>query len=178
MKTNEIWKDIPGYVFLYQVSNYGRIRSFQSRDGGVKILKHSFDRAGYPIICLCKNKQKITKLVHRLVMISFYGNENLDVNHKDGNKSNCNIENLEYVTKSQNTRHAIANGLLVPNVSKIAIEKRKIVLMICPETNEIIEKFISAHDAAKKTGYSRGNISNACRWGTKVYNKLWQYAGA
>ena len=178
MNQNEIWKDIPEYVGIYQVSNFGRIKSLQTRHGGIKILNPSFDRSGYPIVTLVKEKQKKTKTVHRLLMISFYGNQNKDVNHIDGNKKNCNIGNLEYVTKSENTRHAMRLGLLNFNTTKIATEKRRVVEMLCPHTGAVIERYLSAHDAAKKTGYSRGNISNACRWGTKIYNKFWQYASA
>jgi len=172
----EIWKDVLGYEGLYEISNFGRVKSLQKRHKQIKILQPACDNAGYLIVTLCKNKQKKTKSIHRLLMISFYGNQNKDVNHKDGDKKNCHIDNLEYVTKSENTRHAIMTGLLVPNTTKIGFEKRKIVLMICPDSKKIIERFISAHDAAKKTGYNRGNISNACRNGTKIYNKFWQYA--
>lgn len=178
MNKIEIWKDVEGYEGLYQVSDFGRVKSLATRHGGIKILKNSHDRAGYLIVTLVKEKQKKTKTVHRLLMIAFLGNQNKDVNHIDGNKKNCNIENLEYVTKSENIRHAMRLGLIKSNTNKIAAEKRKRVLMICPDTKNVIESYISAHAAAKATGYSRGNISNACRWGTKVYNKFWQYASA
>ena len=122
----EIWKSIFGYEGLYEVSNYGNVKSLISNG---KILKPSKDKAGYLILTLCKDKNHKTKLVHRLVAIAFLHNpENKpEVNHKgdDGNKQNNHVYNLEWSTSLENMRHAIKNNFIKPNFTKIAIEKRK-----------------------------------------------------
>ena len=114
----EVWKDIKGYEGLYQVSNLGRARSLDRyvRNGTSnknikrgKILKPCATRDGYLQLNLIKNKKKKVSTVHRLVAKAFIVNfENKPcVNHIDGNKQNNNVENLEWVTYSENTIHAI-----------------------------------------------------------------------
>lgn len=78
---DEVWKDIVGYTY-YMVSNYGRGRNHQ---------------------------KQIT--VHRLVMTTFKGDSKLDINHVDGNKFNNHISNLEYITHSDNLKHAFKTGI-------------------------------------------------------------------
>jgi hypothetical protein len=171
----ELYKDIPGYEGYYQAYNYGNIKSLKSRHNKILVLKNGVDNCGYNIVTLCKDDTKKTKTVHRLVASAFLGNSNLCVNHKDCNKQNNSIDNLEYVTHKQNTIHAILNNRIKFNTTEIAEKKRKKVLMLDPLTNEI-QQFISAHSAAKIMGYSRGNISNACRNNTMIYRKYWKYA--
>ena len=115
----EIWKDIHGYNGFYQVSNIGNIRSKdrnvngrwgkQSRNG--TMLKTAPMKNGYIGVCLYDNGIKKTLSVHRLVISSFCGKSNLQCNHKDGDKTNNSIENLEYCTSSENHIHAIKMGL-------------------------------------------------------------------
>lgn len=114
----EIWKDIEGYEGLYQVSNFGKVKSLNyKRQNKVKILKPSqtgkgaFKGQGYLSLHL-KNKQF---KVHRLVAEAFIPNkENKpQINHKDGNKLNNNSNNLEWCTNSENQKHAWKNGLRV-----------------------------------------------------------------
>lgn len=171
----EIFRPIPEYVGLYEVSNFGNVKSLKSRHNKIIVLKKGVDLSGYEIVTLCRNGVHKTKTVHRLVLSAFLGISDKNVNHIDGNKKNNCVENLEYVTKSQNTLHAIKLGLLKPNFNKIAVEKRKVVLMICPETNSILQIFESAHEAAKQTGFNRGNISTGCRTNKMFYGKKWQY---
>lgn len=99
----EIWKDVEGYEGLYQVSSFGRVKSFK---GSVeRILCGSVNKGGYSILSLySKDKIKI-KYRHKLVADAFFGKSNLQVNHKDGNRLNNNIENLEYVTVRDNNIH-------------------------------------------------------------------------
>jgi hypothetical protein len=170
----EIFKDIPGYEDYYQASNYGNIKSLKSKHNKIILLKQSTDKCGYKIVALCKDNIKKTKTVHRLIASAFLGNSNLCVNHKDCNKQNNRIDNLEYVTYKQNTIHAISNNRIKFNTLEIAEKKRKKVIMVDPENN-VTREFISAHSAAKLMGYSRGNISNACRNNTMIYRKYWKY---
>lgn len=104
---NEKWKDIPDYEGIYQVSNLGRIKSKM----GIKTKQLS--RNGYEIIMLYKNCKWKNFIVHRIVAQSFILNpENKSqVNHVNGIKTDNRAENLEWVTCSENHKHAFKMGL-------------------------------------------------------------------
>ena len=97
----EIWKDIEGYEGIYQISNYGKIKSFHKDE---KILKPRKVKDGYLMICLHKNGKGRNYQVHRLVAKHFIDNfdEKLTINHKDYNKENNRIDNLEIMTHYDN----------------------------------------------------------------------------
>jgi len=172
----EIYKDIIGYEGLYKASTKGNIKSVIKRNGKDIILKQGIDKCGYCIVTLCKDKKKTTKTVHRLIALTFLFETNIQVNHKDGNKKNNDVSNLEFVSAKQNINHAIENGLLKFNTLKIAEEKRKVVLQIDKQTKEIINTFKSAHEASRLTGFNRGNISSSCRGNGKLVNGYnWKY---
>jgi hypothetical protein len=108
----EEWKDITGQPG-YMVSNIGRVKSFKFDKEG-KIRKLSFDKYGYLQITL-RQKAKITCFrIHRLVASCFIDNpmHKAQVNHIDGDKTNNRFDNLEWVTDSENRRHAIMTGLI------------------------------------------------------------------
>jgi hypothetical protein len=110
----EIWRDINGYEGLYQISNYGRVKSLGGRLGGyVKdiIMKLTPDQKGYSRVRFSKNYKKETFKVHRLVANAFLLNikNKPMVNHKDGEKNNNYVHNLEWVNNSENRLHAIRN---------------------------------------------------------------------
>ena len=110
--SGEVWRDVAGFEGTYQVSNKGRIKSFHY--GREKILS-PFERSdGYLSVWLQLNKSKQYFTVHRLVAETFIQNpENLPVvNHIDGNKQNNCVENLEWVTHSDNEKHAYKIGLM------------------------------------------------------------------
>lgn len=106
----EIWRDIAGYEGLYQVSNKGRIKSLRWKED--RLLRTTLDSHYYPKTNLCKDHVQLTYLVHVLVATAFIPNpENKPVvNHKDCNKENNCVENLEWVTYSENLVHAIKMG--------------------------------------------------------------------
>lgn len=107
----EIWKDILGYEGLYQVSNLGNVRSLNyRRSGKTKLLKQGTDN-GYKRVELSKNGKKKKYWVHRLVAISFISNPNnyKEVNHKDEDKSNNNVNNLEWCTREYNNNYGTRN---------------------------------------------------------------------
>jgi hypothetical protein len=114
----EIWKDVIGYEGFYQVSNLGRVRSFDrlvKRNRHIKgrIHKLTLHSDGYYIATLYKeNKEKKYK-AHRLVAMAFVQNPNNKpfINHKDGNKLNNLPENLEWCTIVENNKHAFDTGL-------------------------------------------------------------------
>ena len=102
-------KTIPGYED-YQVDTNGNVWSFKS---GVKTAKKpSLRPNGYLSIMLFNNGKYKGYLVHRLIMLTFCGESDLQVNHIDGVKTNNNLTNLEYCTPLENTRHAMELGLM------------------------------------------------------------------
>jgi hypothetical protein len=108
---NEIWKDVIGYEKLYLISSLGKLKSLQNNKE--KILKLIPDKKGYLRTRIGNLNNKKTIKIHRLVAIAFIPNpENKkEVNHRDGNKQNNNIENLEWCTGSENIKHAFKTGL-------------------------------------------------------------------
>lgn len=108
----EIWKDIKGFEGEYEVSNTGKIKSKKRKNE--RILIPDVDRYGYLRVCLFYSKGGyIRKKVHRLVAEAFLPNVNElpQVNHKDGDKKNNNVDNLEWCTAKENLRHALETGL-------------------------------------------------------------------
>lgn len=107
----EKWRDIVNYEGFYQVSNFARIKSFYK--GKVKILKLALSSKGHLRAHLYKDGKTKLLFVHVLVAKAFIPNpENKPcVNHKDGNKQNNSIDNLEWVTQSENVKHAYETGL-------------------------------------------------------------------
>lgn len=130
---NEIWKDIPGYVGLYQVSNLGRVKSldrFTIRvSDNAKVfykgtdLKFRLDRRGYLNVQLSKNGIVKKYRIHRLVALSFIQNpDNLPcVNHKDECKTNNIVSNLEWCSIEFNLNYGTRNK----RISKTKQLKRK-----------------------------------------------------
>ena len=118
----EIWKDIPNYEGLYQVSNLGRVKSNHNGRGHKPKILTNIPRNGYVSVLLCKNKSQKNVFVHRLVAECFVPNpENKPcVNHIDGNKSNPRSSNLEWCTQKENIAHAINTGLINPRKPKRA----------------------------------------------------------
>src|SRR5699024_9827826 len=120
----EKWADIKGYEGFYQVSNRGRIYSFGGEfiksDGKRNYMKESLlkpykNKQGYMYVKLCKHGKCNNFRVHRLVALAFIKNVNHKekpvVNHKDGNKENNNVDNLEWLSYSENSLHAHSIGL-------------------------------------------------------------------
>lgn len=105
----EIWKDIQGYKGLYQISNYGKVKSLYKN----KLRSFSIDNSGYYHISLTKDKKQRSYLLSRLVALHFVKNSNKkqEVNHKDGNKNNNMSSNLEWSTRQENIKHAFKMGL-------------------------------------------------------------------
>lgn len=104
----EEFRDIPGYEGLYEVSNLGRVR----RNG--KILKPSKNKKGYFQVSLCKNGTKKNARIHRLVAQSFISNpQNLpQINHKDEDKTNNAVENLEWCDSKYNNNYSLSKPVL------------------------------------------------------------------
>ena len=133
----EEWKDIPEYEGIYQVSNIGRIKRLEYKrinnlTNTISIFKEHLLKPRiknnlYFKVTLCKNNEIKAKYIHRLVAITFLPNpENKpQVNHIDGNKLNNNVDNLEWVTESENMQHAYSHNLINLNTEKKKISELK-----------------------------------------------------
>lgn len=103
---------VKGWKGRYEVSNYGSVRSLKKDGKYIYLKQHKYN--GYHKVKLIKPEYSKTVVVHRLVAESFIFNSDNKptVNHKDGNKSNNHVDNLEWCTYKENTRHAIDTGLI------------------------------------------------------------------
>lgn len=171
----EVWKDIKGYEGMYQVSSYGRVKSVnreisQQKDGTYfsrkmksRILKTQIINSGYELVNLSKNGIRDARTVHRLVAEAFVQKENGrdDVNHIDGNKTNNLVDNIEWVSRSENVQHSYDH----------LTRKSKGKNVKCIDTGEV---FRSVAEAARKKKLSRVAISHSlngrsessggCKW--------------
>lgn len=185
----EIWKDIKGYEGLYRVSNLGRVKSVprmkrlnrslatserynQKVVGG--ILESDTNSKGtiYPRVSLCKEGVVSNMMVHRLVLDAFV--PNIDgkpcCNHKDGNRTNNCVDNLEWCTYSENLAHAFRAGLRSHRGENCPNSKLK--------ENDVIEikKALASGekciDLSRKYGVHKGTISaikNGVSWNFVKY---------
>lgn len=167
-----MWKDIKGYEGLYQVSDDGHVRRVKAHEP--KILKN---REGlYYTVSLSQNGKKKSFSIHRLVAEHFLDKPEgkAEVNHKDGNKLNNNVENLEWVSQKQNQDHAIEKLKKSP----FGKPPRR-VRCLDKKTGEFITEYPSVSEAARSTGniYARTKITEVCRFGQgSAYGYRWEYA--
>lgn len=175
----EEWKHISGYEGLYRVSNFGNVMSLY-RDKLLRPRRHS---GGYMRVHLSKNGESKDFYIHRLVALEFIHNpENKpEVNHKDGNKDNNHVSNLEWSTHSENQKHSFDNGL---NKSPKAMlgkfgknhNNSKSVSKYCLDGN-FIEEYGSMLEAERETGIKACGISECCRGNQKTSGGyIWKYS--
>jgi hypothetical protein len=106
----ETWKRVPNFS-KYFVSDLGNVKSFMEHEDGL-LLKTAVDACGYVRIRIFNDKgYRKTWKMHRLVLYAFLGDSELQVNHKNGVKSDNKLSNLEYCTKSENLKHAYRIGI-------------------------------------------------------------------
>lgn len=177
-KMEEIWKDIKGYEGLYQVSNLGRVKRilFINRiciKEKEKMLKPRQNKFGYLLVSLSKNGKIKQITIHRLVAETFLNNPNnySDINHKDENKQNNNVDNLEFCTHKYNTNY----GTRVQKIKEKNKLKGKSILQI--KNGKIIKKWFNIKQAGTQLNINTKNICSCCKGKRKSAGGYqWQYA--
>ena len=173
------WKDIVGYENEYQINQFGEIRTLKDSPKLKKydVLKPQISkRNGYVYQMLYKNGKEKLLRVHRLVAMAFLPNPNNlpQVNHKDGNKQNNSVDNLEWCEQSDNMKHAYKNGLQIPseNQRKAIINTNKLKQKkVCQiKDGEIINTFSGISEASRQTKISISCISRCCNLKRKSTN--------
>ena len=167
----EEWRDIAGYNGIYKISNMGRIISYKTNKP-VELIPYTNKRSnGYLVIGLSDGKKRTRYTVHRLVANHFIENpENkTQVNHKDGNKLNNCINNLEWVTPSENVKHSINMGLrtferectgkFCDFAKEYNENRKKSIVSINIKTGEE-KQFESINEAARTLQCNKGGISH------------------
>ena len=171
---SEVWRDIVGYEGRYQVSSMGRVKSLERKDrlGRIVkecILKPGTDR-GYLIVELCAGGKRKRLRVHRLVGEAFLPRaEGKDaINHKDEDKTNNNVWNLEWVSHKENCNFGTRNERIAKANSKPVAQYIK--------DGELVKTWSSLTEIGKQTGFSIGNISQAANGKYKqAYGYIWKY---
>lgn len=158
---NNKWFSIYGYENLYWVNKDGQVKSNR------KILSPQKDTGGYLQVSLYKNKIKKITLVHRIVAKTFIKNKKnkYAINHKDNNRSNNNVSNLEWVTRKENMEHSSKQKRMIgrkgelSHLSKLTIKQIKEIRSISG---------VSQISIAKKYGISYRNLRHI------LTKKTWQ----
>ena len=165
----EIFKEIIGYEGLYWISNLGNVKSKH------KILKPVINKDGYYCVTLSKKGKLKTYTLHRLIALHFIENpDNLpQVNHKDENKLNNSISNLEWCTQQYNHDYGTRN--IRTGKSQINKQGSKVLLQYDLQDN-FIKEFPSVSAASRELGKSQANISK-CANGFKnqAYGYKWKF---
>lgn len=162
MMMNEIWKEIKGFDGRYLVSNKGNVKNlwranqYKTHIGEPFLLKQSEHRQGYMRVALFKDGVKKQYYVHRLVAEAFIPNPNNlpQVNHKDEDKSNNKVENLEWCDGKYNSNYGTRVERWKPQVTKPVIQRTL--------DGKFVQRFESAEDAERKCGYDSAYVNLVC----------------
>lgn len=172
----EIYKDVKGYEGLYQVSNFGQILSLNyNKTGKPKLMKPSKNKDGYLRIFLCKDGKRKMFFIHRLVAEHFIPNpDNLpEINHKDENKENNSVENLEYCNHEYNCNHGTRNERISKTQTNGKCSKPVLQLSL---TGDFIREWPSTMECGRN-GYNFRHIAACCRGERKTHKGFkWCYA--
>jgi len=149
----EVWRPVVGFEGYYEVSNQGHVKRVKRGKGAVNLghnLSPNKNPGGYLTVYLSKDTKRSAKMVHLLVAQAFIGPANgREVNHKDGIKVNCFLENLEYTTRRGNADHAKAHGLYHRGTQlKAAALNEEIVLQV----RRLSARGLTNRDICKKFG--------------------------
>lgn len=170
----EEWRDIKGYEGLYQVSNEGRVRSlnYHMQKGVERILLSSINTGGYLQVVIDDKPVR----VHRLVAEAFISNpSNLPyVNHKDEDKTNNNVDNLEWCTPEYNSNYGTRNKRMIDKLTN----RKDLSKPIGQYTKQgiLINKFPSIQEAERQLGFAHNNICKCLKHKIKTaYGYIWEY---
>lgn len=159
---NVIWKDIKGFEGLYQISSTGNVKSLRND----KILSPYMCKNRYWYIVLSIHNIQTKKTIHRLVAEAFLPNpqNKLQVNHKNGIRADNRVENLEWVTPSENNLHSYRvlhrKGAFVGKYGKDNPSSKPILQI---KDGKIIAEFYGCGEASRKTGADQSHINSCCR---------------
>lgn len=200
----EEWRDVIGYEGLYQVSNYGLVKSLY--DGRHKkfrelIMRPGMDTKGYLFVTLYKDDKPKPLRINRLVAMAFIPIpehlkhipiEELDVEHIDANRGNNRLDNLRWNTHKGNMENPLTRQRISEakkgkhhteetkrkmSESRINGKKSKCVLQLDKETDEVIKEWPSLGEVQRQLGYSQANICNCCKGKRNTASGYkWQYA--
>lgn len=171
----EQWKDIEGYENKYQISNKGNVKSLIDNTGNRRelIRKPRIGNSGYYYVNLFIGNKSKSKKIHRLVAEHFVDNpyNKPCVNHIDGNKLNNSADNLEWVTSSENSKHAVERGLkIMPRGVKNYMFNRhgdnnphSVSVLQCDLSGNVIKEWVNMKVAGEQTGILPQGISKCCR---------------
>lgn len=187
MKINYIqeeWRPIKGYEGLYEVSNFGRVKSLQRNSKGKnnsirilkeKIIKPSKNKEGYLVVCLCNNGKLKIKRVHRLVAETFipnpYGYK--EVNHKGENPSKNYVWQLEWCDSKYNSNYGTRNIRIGRNNINGKCSKPVLQYLL---NEELVNTFPSIKEVERLLGFSNAHIIECCKGKRKsAYGYIWRY---
>lgn len=175
----EIFRDVVGYEGKYKVSNLGNVLSLNfCGTNKPRLLKAKQHHTGYMLVRLTNGKNK---LVHTLVAQAFIPNpENKRcVNHKDGNKRNNNVANLEWCTHKENVQHAIQTGLRDPHNNNARSGRENAQskqIAQCTKQGTVIKVWDCISDAARELGCNPCMITNVAQGRHKTtHGYAWKY---
>ena len=163
----EVWKpvNVGGLEEVYEVSNTGKVRSIERmvsfgknmRTSPSKILRANDNGHGYKYVDMTNGSLKVREYIHRLVAKTFIANDDygLEVNHIDGDKSNNNASNLEWVSADQNKEHAYLNSLMNGKATDISYTQANMII-----------------DLVKTGNYTNGDICEAFKISNSALTKL------
>lgn len=167
----EEWKDIKDYEGLYQISNFGRVKSLNYLNTKQpRILKPKTYRGGYLCVCLSKNGVVKYPKIHRLVYDNFIGidkpykrrgkgNEIWVINHKDENRTNNRLDNLELITQTENVNYGSAKE----KQSKVQRNNRKTSYFVYQYSKDfVLIKVWPSTRECHRHGFDCRRISDCC----------------
>ena len=162
-------KDIKGFEGLYAVTEEGQVWSYRRQ----KFLKPCKNRYGYLCVCLVKNAKRYNKTIHQLVAKAFIPNPNnfIDVNHKDEDKTNNCVDNLEWCDDTYNNNYGTRSKRA--SLSQINTPSKS-HMIICVETGAI---YPSKHEAERQLGVNHSSIGRAIKKGICAGGYHWEAAG-
>lgn len=170
----EQWKDIPNYEGLYQISTLGRVKSFRQstkhRWENEYILKPALANNGYYQVTLYNDTVRHKFLIHRLVAEAFLPNPHgyPQVNHKDENRLNNSVDNLEWCTAEYNNAYGTAR-LRAIDTSSIPVEQ-------LTYDKKVIAIYRSTRIASELLGIKRGTLKSAIDKHSQLKGYYWQYS--